>query len=243
MQKILGLVAIAALASALPHVALAQNSPQNGSSAPEQVKKSLEQAGFTNVHVMPESFLVRATDAHGNPIMMVINPDSLTAITAVSGAAGNTSQNPEGQTTSKSAKMTDDQRNSGSREQAERTATSDKSTKMSGSGATETVDNEKIPGRPNGMLTEMDDQQALELTAAQRAEIWRTLGSDATERAPTGFRPKVGEAVPNSLQLQSLPRNVSNQVPAVQPYEYAMLHSQLLIVDPATKKIVAIITE
>jgi len=49
------------------------------------VKNNLEQAGFTNVQIMPSSFLVRAKDKEGNPVMMVINPDSVTAITEVSG--------------------------------------------------------------------------------------------------------------------------------------------------------------
>ncbi len=30
---------------------------------------------------MPSSFLVRAKDSEGNPVMMVINPDSLTEVT------------------------------------------------------------------------------------------------------------------------------------------------------------------
>jgi hypothetical protein len=30
---------------------------------------------------MPSSFLVRAKDSQGNPVMMVINPDSLTEVT------------------------------------------------------------------------------------------------------------------------------------------------------------------
>ncbi len=30
---------------------------------------------------MPSSFLVRARDSQGNPVMMVINPDSLTEVT------------------------------------------------------------------------------------------------------------------------------------------------------------------
>ena len=35
------------------------------------------------MRVMPESFLVRAKDLAGNPVMMVINPDSFTAVTEV----------------------------------------------------------------------------------------------------------------------------------------------------------------
>jgi len=36
---------------------------------------------------------------------------------------------------------------------------------------------------------------------------------------------------------------VSSQIPAVKPYQYAMIHGQVLLVDRATKKIVAIIAE
>jgi hypothetical protein len=39
-----------------------------------------QQAGFADIRIMPESFLVRAKDRDGNPVMMVINPDSITAI-------------------------------------------------------------------------------------------------------------------------------------------------------------------
>jgi hypothetical protein len=44
---------------------------------------------------MPSSFLVRANDQDGNPVMMVVNPDSVTAITEVdqtTGAAGQASK-------------------------------------------------------------------------------------------------------------------------------------------------------
>jgi hypothetical protein len=57
----------------------------------QQITQQLSQAGFTDVHVMPESFLVRAKDPQGHPVMMVINPDSITAVTAM-GSGGQTGQ-------------------------------------------------------------------------------------------------------------------------------------------------------
>ena len=95
------------------------------------------------------------------------------------------------------------------------------------------------------MMTEMKEgeQGALNLTAAQRAEIWQQLGKQQASNAPPGFQPTVGATVPPTMQLKTLPSNVSSQVPQIQSYNYAMLQSQLLIVDPATKKIVSIITE
>jgi hypothetical protein len=92
-----------ALLVALPFVlttaALAQNAAPNQQQAPQnaqspqmiqqKVQKNLQEAGFTDIKIMPSSFLVRAKDKDGNPVMMVINPDSITAVTAIPGQ-GNT---------------------------------------------------------------------------------------------------------------------------------------------------------
>lgn len=57
----------------------------------QRIHHELSQAGFTDIHVMPQSFLVRAKDSSGNPVMMVINPDSVTAITAMQHGPGSSS--------------------------------------------------------------------------------------------------------------------------------------------------------
>ena len=87
MQKLLMVSALAVISLSVPQIASAQNSPQGQQqqSIQARVKNNLEQAGFTNVQIMPSSFLVRAKDKEGNPVMMVINPNSVTAITEVSG--------------------------------------------------------------------------------------------------------------------------------------------------------------
>jgi hypothetical protein len=109
MQKLL-IASIAAVTLTLPQMASAQSSPppqgpQNQQSMQSQVKSNLEHAGFTNVQVMPSSFLVRAKDKDGNPVMMVINPDSVTAVTEMSG--GQRSSATHGNTTTGSATAND----------------------------------------------------------------------------------------------------------------------------------------
>ncbi len=47
----------------------------------QALKEDLSKAGFKDIQMMPESFLVRAKDLSGNPVIMVINPNSITAIT------------------------------------------------------------------------------------------------------------------------------------------------------------------
>ena len=47
----------------------------------QKLRADLDKAGFSDVRIMPSSFLVRAKDSSGNPVMMVINPDSITEVT------------------------------------------------------------------------------------------------------------------------------------------------------------------
>jgi hypothetical protein len=66
----------------------------------QQVQDNLKKAGFTDIKVMPTSFLVRAKDQSGNPVMMVINPDSFTEVTALP-STGNSTGTSAGSNASK----------------------------------------------------------------------------------------------------------------------------------------------
>ena len=79
--------------------ALAQDQPSSSSgntqAIQQQVQNNLKQAGFTDIQIMPSSFLVRAKDSAGNPVIMVINPDSVTAVTEITAPTG-ISPSPQG---------------------------------------------------------------------------------------------------------------------------------------------------
>ena len=47
----------------------------------QRLRNDLAKAGFTDITIMSSSFLVRAKDSRGNPVMMVINPDAPTEVT------------------------------------------------------------------------------------------------------------------------------------------------------------------
>ena len=59
----------------------------------QQLEESLTKAGFTDIKIMPESFLIRAKDQNGNPMMMVVNPDSVTEVEAVTPNKSNNNAN------------------------------------------------------------------------------------------------------------------------------------------------------
>src|SRR5258708_4777285 len=63
------------------------------------------------------------------------------------------------------------------------------------------------------------------LTVAQRQEIWQGASKQALSETslPAGFAAKIGESVPSSMKLQPMPKDVSDRVPAVKPYDFATL--------------------
>jgi hypothetical protein len=320
MQKACGIIAIAAIAVGASQLASVQKASAqtsdpsrrsaDGPPAPatdrfaatrDEVRARLEEAGFSNIQIMSESFLVRAVGPDGSPVMMVVHPDSQAMMPEASedqdnarrsGDAdplGDLSEDDEDEAVApapsdhrfgKSAKTMDRAPSADSAREAQRAQgaenpamttgrqentvagqqpntvsnlppsqmpnpTPSQSAKMRDEGVRESAGNQTIPARPNDMASDMKAraQPTLDLSAAQRAEIWKRLGNQQATNTPPGFQPKVGATVPASLQLRSLPNSVSSEVPQVQSYNYAMVQSQLLIVDPATNRIVSIITE
>jgi len=104
----------AAILTTVSSVALAQAVNSNSGSAPsttttanpqpsslgirQQLTNGLQQSGFTNIKVVPESFLVQANDKSGNPVTMFIGPNSATEVTTVGSndqASGSNTGNSE----------------------------------------------------------------------------------------------------------------------------------------------------
>ena len=72
---------------------------QNTQSIPQELRQKLTAAGFTEVNVMPSSFLVSAKNKSGEPVLMRIGPDSMTVLTeepvAQTTGSGATSTTPK----------------------------------------------------------------------------------------------------------------------------------------------------
>jgi hypothetical protein len=69
----------------LPQVQPSGQQAQQGTSSLAQVqariRQNLQEAGFTEIQMMPTSFMVHAKNRDGNPVMMLVSPDSIQAIT------------------------------------------------------------------------------------------------------------------------------------------------------------------
>jgi len=70
--------------------ALGQSSPGAGVTADTQqrIRQSLEQSGFKDIRIVPESFVVRAQAPDGSRIVMLLSPDQVTGVVMSSGSSG-----------------------------------------------------------------------------------------------------------------------------------------------------------
>jgi len=84
----------------------------------------------------------------------------------------------------------------------------------------------------------------LTLTPAQRLAIYQSISHTAkNDAAPLGFRVAVGAHVPDSVQLKSLSDTLIQLVPAAHDLSIGMVEKQVILVDPATRQIVAVVTQ
>jgi len=67
---------------------------------PEQIRSKLQQDGFTNVSIVPGSFLVSAKDKNGDPVTMVIGPNSMMMLTQIPNSSSSTTGRGSGSSTS-----------------------------------------------------------------------------------------------------------------------------------------------
>ncbi len=72
-----------------------QSQNQNTANIRQRIYQNLSQAGFTDIRIMPRAFLVHARDRDGNPVTMMITPNSVMALTTVP-ANGNQSMDHQG---------------------------------------------------------------------------------------------------------------------------------------------------
>jgi hypothetical protein len=84
----------------------------------------------------------------------------------------------------------------------------------------------------------------ISLTSKQQRTAWQDISKQATkEKAPNSFTAKIGAVIPSTLTTRPVPTTVSEKVPVLRRYQYALLeNNRLLIVNPGDKKVADVIT-
>jgi hypothetical protein len=55
----------------------------SGQAIGQNIRSDLARAGYRDIQMVPDSFVVRAKDPRGIPVMMVLSPNSITVVTEV----------------------------------------------------------------------------------------------------------------------------------------------------------------
>jgi hypothetical protein len=80
------------------------------------------------------------------------------------------------------------------------------------------------------------------LSTEQHVKIRQTLRGEKTERLTNvQFSITVGEAVPRTVHRYRFPVSIMEYAPQYRDYEYILVGDQILVVDPRTSRIVAVI--
>jgi sporulation protein YlmC with PRC-barrel domain len=67
----------------------ANNANQSNTKVRQELTQMLQKSGYTDIRVAPSSFMVRAKDHDGNPVVMSISPDHFAEMTAMNDTTQN----------------------------------------------------------------------------------------------------------------------------------------------------------
>jgi uncharacterized protein DUF1236 len=98
------------------------------------------------------------------------------------------------------------------------------------------------PLSPSGEPASAPQAQSPSLTAAQKAAIFSSVTLDKSKvKSAENFRVAVGARVPPAIELHPLPEGALAEAPAARPFRYTMVANQVVLVDPASMRVVEVI--
>ena len=90
------------------------SSPNQNLAAAQKIKQDLQSAGFTNVKVVAESFVVQAKSRDGDPVLMTIGPHGMSVFEAMNSGNSGSDKSTTGSATSTNPANSGSQNNSSS---------------------------------------------------------------------------------------------------------------------------------
>ena len=81
-----------------------------------------------------------------------------------------------------------------------------------------------------------------DLTATQQRVVSQGLARSPSQSAPAA-QPQVGDKLPDSMTAQSMPNNVSDQVPEAKQLLFVKLPDRIILIDPDSKVVHEIVLD
>jgi hypothetical protein len=86
--------------------------------------------------------------------------------------------------------------------------------------------------------------RAFELTPAQRIAIYQSVTQTHKNNAtPVGFRATLGAHVPDMVELKPLSDTLAKLIPEARDFSIGMVEKEVILVDPGTRQVVAVVTQ
>src|ERR1700759_4582164 len=89
------MIPLALVGAALAHGPAFAQAPDPAEDVTKKLHDDLTARGFTDVKVMPQAFLISAKDKDGNPLLMLVGPNSMTVLSGSPPGDPNTAQSKD----------------------------------------------------------------------------------------------------------------------------------------------------
>jgi hypothetical protein len=100
---------------------------------------------------------------------------------------------------------------------------------------------DKATVNPNELTVEAK-RPPLQLSDKQKIMIQDALATENTEQKPPDkFEAKIGDTLPPIMTLDVMPERLVAREPSLEPYGYAKIAKEVLVIDPMKKTIIAIL--
>jgi len=130
-----------------------------------------------------------------------------------------------------------------SQEERNKSSTPQRGAQNNESGRADANGNQDRMGQQNGAAGRASGGANVQLTQDQRTKIKDVVvgGRNVARADSVNFNVRVGVAVPRTVHVAVLPPEVVTIIPEYRGFEYVVVGDQLLIIDPDTLEIVAIL--
>jgi hypothetical protein len=96
--------------------------------------------------------------------------------------------------------------------------------------------------KPLNPISSRQASDTLNLTSTQQQAAWKDLYMGSLNQTSSNFNAKQGAVLPSGIVTAPVTTKASGDVPALKPFDFAMVNGKLLIINPSDKKIVDVIS-
>lgn len=85
--------------------------------------------------------------------------------------------------------------------------------------------------------------ETIRMSATQRKAAWSDMHKQSPSQNAGSFVPELGAILPGNVKVEPVPHKAVSSVPALAPYDFAMVQDELVIVNPSSKVIAYVVKE